>query len=665
MKKYIFTLFAAGLAMASCSVEDINKSETNDTDQVKKIYASIEGETKTSLGPNEEGTYKMFWSEGDQILVGNEKGDAYFTTEADSTSSAEFVLNEDSHDLDFADGVIAGYPVEGMYISSSDPEDIVYLTLPSVQKYVEGTFDNNVMPMISDVATDIHLKFNNAAGVLKLMLSAEEEMAIKSVVVDTYNEYISGECGYIPATKEYYFDDTTLAKQDITLDCGEGVAIGNEAKPFYIVAPHQEYTALTITVYTTDGYQQTFVMKSDRTLEVKRSTVLNIPLHVDDLTEIGGSDPEDPEDPENPENPENPEDPENPENPEDPENPENPEDPEDPENPEDPTEPSVTLTLGEVSMTDFSFSLEIKNADSYFYGIQPKTSFDNEFESGEFLEKLSYATAVESPLSYNGSIFNFQQELKEDFTITPGEEYVLWIVICDGDYTNEDIHSIVIKIPAITGGGSNTVDCSWDDSSMTSLMFTLSSSGAKFIYWALINEDDADNMSAEEKIELLLSTEGRKNVIEGARDIAPATGLRPGRVYVLIAVAIDSNGNYGELFEGAYNTNALPYNESLKVEINKSTEDGNLTWNLTEGEAVKYRYFLENTSLNSWLTTCGEDYTYVEERMYLEPGYYRYHETAETSVAAELKSGEEYVFIVVAVDADGNISHADHWIFTY
>ena len=56
----------------------------------------------------------------------------------------------------------------------------------------------------------------------------------------------------------------------------------------------------------------------------------------------------------------------------------------------------------------------------------------------------------------------------------------------------------------------------------------------------------------------------------------------------------------------------------------------------------------------------------AQETMYLSPGLYYITSLEGTSAKiSNLTEGTEYIMIVVAVDADGNISVADSWTFTY
>ncbi|MBR2063444.1 MAG: hypothetical protein IJ971_01960 [Bacteroidales bacterium] len=284
MKKNIVTLLAAGFVIASCSMNEINEGLVRK--EMKTLYATTEIDTKTSLGENEDGVYKVSWSEGDRIVLIDERGfTATYATEESGKSRAQFNLKKGPEDMDFENGIIAGYPAENIYLNSPDPKIPVFITIPNIQEYKDITFADNVMPMISDATTGNELKFNNAAGVIRLMVSASEDITVKSITINSPSEYISGVCGYIPETKSYYFDEILKSEKSVKLSCGDGVAIGKEAKPFFIVVPHQEYKGMEIVVKTNDGFEQSFVMKSDRTITIKRSSVATIPLHVDELVE--------------------------------------------------------------------------------------------------------------------------------------------------------------------------------------------------------------------------------------------------------------------------------------------------------------------------------------------------------------------------------------------
>lgn len=626
MKRFISTLLTAGLVLTSCAVNEINETDFN-KNGAASIFASTGNGTKTTLGENEDGVYKVYWSEGDQILVvNNDYYSSVYTSQEGGTSYAEFLPDEDSEVIDFTSGAIAGYPVQDMYLSSGDPYEPVYFTIPEIQNYVNGTFDDNIMPMISDVAYDNQLKFNNAAGVLKLMLTSPSgNVKIESVSVTATNdeEYISGECGYIPDSKSYFFDETMLSKKKVTLNCGKGVTVGSTAVPFCIVVPHQEYTGLSIRVITTDGLEQTFTMKADKVLNVQRSSVLNIPLTLDNLAP--------------------------------------------------PTGPNARMTLGTVTLKGFTVSIEIQNATSYFCNLQTKESFENDLRSGYLLESLPYGTPYETPLTYSGPILNFQEEMAE-VLIEPGQTYILWIVIYDenGEYTEEDIFTLEVQIKSFSPGGSIEVITTDHVVEMDMIGMNLITDGAQYIYSQLLPSEMLEDYSEQDMIDLLLKPGGMSSRAEKSTDYFERRQLRPGAELTFLAIAIDRQGRYGPLLVEEYQTIPIEYND-LIVEIEKDIDklkenNGVLNWTVSGGEAAGYRYFFRRTDNNYWTNTFQYDYTMIQEKMVMSPGVFYINKTNDSFATLKepsLEEGVEYVFVVLAVAADQSCSEADHWIFTY
>ena len=348
---------AAVLLSASCSqiIEDV-KSEG-----AEAVIATIGQETRTSIGEEEDGARKVLWSEGDRIILSAGTASnlkAIYKAADYGSATAAFIPEDASKTVDFSAGIIAGYPVEEMYIGKPDGNTELYFTIPSEQHYVSGSFDEGAMPMISDVAYEPVLNFHNAAGVLRLNLSSESSaISIASITITT-SEYISGECGYIPNSKKIFFDDSMICSNQVSLICDGGVKISSSPVPFYIVVPHQTYSDMSICVTTTDGKQQTFRMKSGKEISIKRSTITTIPLLLNQI--------------------------------------------------DDAQDPKFTIKIESVTFENIRVSIEIKNTQSYFCGLQTKESFLRDLDSGYLLESLPYTNPYTTPLSYTGNITSFQ-----------------------------------------------------------------------------------------------------------------------------------------------------------------------------------------------------------------------------------------------------------------
>lgn len=249
------------------------------------VTATIGTGTKTSLGDKENGIYKILWTKGDRISIYSDGApeDAAFFTEEDGKTTAVFSAEEGAGTLDFTKGAIAAYPAERAEISGLDE---IRIDIPKVQYYQEDSFGEEAMPMVSDVTESPDFTFHNAAGVLNLQLRTTlGDFTVKSITISTSDGFLSGQCRYNPETRRYVTDNGGNYSNKVILDCGKGVNIGIKETSFMIVVPHQEYQDLAICVSSTTGLEQTFNMKDGKSLEVGRSSVLNIPLLANKMKE--------------------------------------------------------------------------------------------------------------------------------------------------------------------------------------------------------------------------------------------------------------------------------------------------------------------------------------------------------------------------------------------
>lgn len=262
--------------------------------------ASIEdfgAATKTSMTE----TNRVVWNAGDELMIfqGYTLGDRYKVSDASAgTSNGTFSIVKGEggvKDGDYVAGTelsrnVAVYPYsEDLVIDNVLDEDtgkpIAYLLegieIPAVQYYQENSFANGAFPMVAVTVDkpDRRLKFNNAAGALKLKLKGIDK--VKSIKVEGNNgEKLSGK-----ASVTAWFEDgkkpTLEMAEDagtaVTLDCGEGVQLSlTEATSFVIALPPTEFTeGFTITITDTEGNVETKSATAANT--VNRSGILAMP----------------------------------------------------------------------------------------------------------------------------------------------------------------------------------------------------------------------------------------------------------------------------------------------------------------------------------------------------------------------------------------------------
>ena len=150
--------------------------------------------------------------------------------------------------------------------------------VPAVQKYVEGGFAINVNPMAA-VCNDIEngVQFKNAAGVIELLISGSQNLA--SIEVSA-KEYLSG---------YYDIDQTTFEKSDSQWAVSEGGNVTltdinvqldeQKAKSFKVVAMPGTYTEFTVKMTNVDGSVVT--KTTEEKIVVERSKITPIAGLVD------------------------------------------------------------------------------------------------------------------------------------------------------------------------------------------------------------------------------------------------------------------------------------------------------------------------------------------------------------------------------------------------
>ncbi|MBQ2112285.1 MAG: hypothetical protein II194_03565 [Bacteroidales bacterium] len=618
MRNFKFTILPAVIfLLASCTLPDGISLTEYDT-----VLATIGNETRTSIGPDEGGSRKVLWSEGDRIIVSTGLKNMQGTYKAVTygSSTAEFVPEDPSKALDFSTGAIAGYPAENMYIGTPDADKEIFFTLPELQNYVPGSFDEGAMPMVSDVTFEPVLNFHNAAGVIRLNLSTLETGVRISEITLTSSAHISGDCGYIPKSRKMFFDETTPGGNHVVLRCGNGVEISSEPVAFHIVVPFQTYSDMSINVVTTDQEEQTFHLKDGKAIEVKRSTITTIPLVINDLQES--------------------------------------------------LEPTASIKIESTTFDNIRFSFAVKNTSSYYFGFQTSDSFFRELESGNLLESILHTVLYTSPLKYTGNILSFNDETKEEL-IVPGQSYVIWAVPYrkDGQYKTSDIKYAEATAKSFEPGGSIEVSYSGLYIDKTCISMTLTAPEALFIYATLVYEDTIAGYATEEDIiRFLLDPESMSNIYSAETETLERKFLHPGHTLYVLSVAVDKDGRYGPLLMEEMQTDPIPYND-LKVAINKDQNavgnTSSIEWSVSNGKAAQYKYILTPTSDYLWTDILESSVLYAQENMYLSPIYYVNTTSGTSASLSGMDAGQEYIIIVAAVDSKGGMSVADSWIFNY
>lgn len=279
MKKNIIILSLLTLGLAGCSQEELIDNNANQKPAENKVFtATLEEEDAQSriyVGNDN----KLFWTAQDQISIfaentvntvyqfDGETGDASGTFTAVATTSTTTGSDVSNN--------YAVYPYnEATTIST---EGVITTTLPATQKYAENSFGlgDNTMVAVTNGTEDYNLNFKNVCGYLKLQLYGTNVTVKTITLTGNYSEKLAGKATVTLGNDGPTVSMTNDATTSITLDCGNGVTIGdseNEATTFWMVVPPTTFTqGFTITVTTTDDV--TFTQSTSNKIAIARNRV--------------------------------------------------------------------------------------------------------------------------------------------------------------------------------------------------------------------------------------------------------------------------------------------------------------------------------------------------------------------------------------------------------
>ena len=258
MKKISIALMAlaATLAAVSCQKEAGLREQTAGQMTITAVAEQVTTPdlTKAKMAYK----YSVLWQEKDSICVKGESTTAIF----------KLVNGAGTTKGTFTGGPVVG-DVKAYYPASLvNGEKLVW---PAVQQ------NNQVAPMFckKNITSDTEdFNFKSLGAVMQIVLTTPlKGITLKSISIEDGTKTMSGE---FTVENDSLAVITATNKAGITLDLGDGEAIGETAKYFNIAVPAGEYNDLTLTFTATDGSK--CVMKSTTLPEIKRNVVGKLTL---------------------------------------------------------------------------------------------------------------------------------------------------------------------------------------------------------------------------------------------------------------------------------------------------------------------------------------------------------------------------------------------------
>ena len=235
----------------------------------------------------------------------------------------------------------------------------------------------------------------------------------------------------------------------------------------------------------------------------------------------------------------------------------------------------IELT-GEPTFMDAPVKVDMTGAEAVFGGLVRNT----EDWQGRVLDRLNVYDPV--PFSAPGKTYSFVGKASELAggtivdDVMPLSDCIVWFVPAvpaeyEYEYGESDIVFKEFVTSDVTEGGSIQVSVDEGKASISagSISVPVSCSGAEMVYYAFIEgkkglvSASADNKEKYNK----LVTSGNCVITRSTSFEAKVTGLTPEETYHFFAVAIDQNGQYGEVLYKKFQTVEFQTDPSITLKV--------------------------------------------------------------------------------------------------
>ncbi len=269
------------------------------------------------------------------------------------------------------------------------------------------------------------------------------------------------------------------------------------------------------------------------------------------------------------------------------------------------------------------------------------------------------------------------------FTAPAGQSLVLSVngiekkldLTADVTFAPGKVKTLKFAMDALKPGGEISVSAGEFKARQNEIEVELTAAGAARIYYSFLTNAEARKYSTDELKAGYLLSSGKEAAGETA--VAKASevlkSIKENTKYTFIAMAVDPQGNYGQVLSIDCKTNPIVYNDlevSLAIETNAP---GNVVVTVSADGAEDYLYWIGKTSDNTWksLNYLGKSAAKAEKYMYMhtEDDLFgkvmaKYPVTGDKVIMDDLEIGKEYVIVMMAKDKEGLYSHATALLFT-
>lgn len=251
-------------AMASCTRElDSPQGVNGQVSEVEMSVSLPDAAVRTALGQRGENSYQTIWCEGDQLSM-NGLMSIPLTADNAGRNVAKFKFKGN-----------LTFPYNLLYPATEDASTVRF---PSVQKYVEGTFDPMAVPMYSSSKSFENATLHHLSSLLKFTFTSQQPVNLSLIQVTAMGgEHLSGDFALVADADGLLIGELVAKEGSVSTSlscCEEGCPLSADPRSFYLSIPHGTYSkGFNVLVITDDDKVMTlrfYTKDGEKTIEPSR-----------------------------------------------------------------------------------------------------------------------------------------------------------------------------------------------------------------------------------------------------------------------------------------------------------------------------------------------------------------------------------------------------------
>lgn len=343
---------------------------------------------------------------------------------------------------------------------------------------------------------------------------------------------------------------------------------------------------------------------------------------------------------------------------------------------------SIELETTKLAFNDIQISAKFEGVTAFYGAFSMKYNPNEDIRSGlvsELNSSLNSSWGAPAPILveeiqgltdgvYAGdpnTLVNGWQK------IMPGGTYYFYIIPYEEGktkYTLADMYYYEWTTEALMPGGTISVTPGEPTLEYKSVSVPLTAEGAVYIYYKYIDPEMVPTIT--DKAAYLLENGAMS---EGGAVSAKQSNMIPGSTMTLLAMAVDQNGCYGEVFVKDYTTKTMEFASAVvKAEVQGTPDQTGLVKISCDAEVDTYYYWYGPKDAYQWLNSSylGGSAESASSFIALTPDSYLLTKVTPAALPADgilmegLEIGSPSLFVVSAKLADGSFTKATVAEFT-